>query len=847
MTEPTSTSPRAEALASLGELGLLQAIGEAVATTHDLPVLLKVIYAALRQRFEMAHFLVGLADDATGQLTFPIWLEHGEARSAPQADFYRDDSLPALTVRLRVPLTEAEAGLLQADSFAPGVPLPASYVALPLVHQSRAVGVLAVGSQRAHDYTSADVRLLTIVASLINISVEKTRLYATISRHARSLEERVITRTAELDREKTRFESTMQSLSEGLILFDPDGVITFANNRAQQLLGRPLEALLGLPAAAIWSRPDVPVKTSAALASALTQALLEAETHPTLTLAYPKPAEAGSGAPPAEANPVRDLALKLFPVRDAAGQLLGRGLILQDITHEREMDRMKDELVNVVSHELRTPLASVLGFAELLLTRDFPEAKRRQVVETIYKEADRLSWLINEFLDLRRLESGAQLFAFTEVTLSELASAVAANYALNHTQHTVVLDVPEALPPVHADPERLGQVIRNLLDNAIKYSPNGGRVTLAARQARDLVRLTVTDEGLGLPANAIPHLFNRFYRVDASDRREIGGTGLGLSIVKEIVKAHGGEVWVESPGPGRGSTFGVTLRVAASALAQPGARPELDVTAPAEPYVLVVEDDPGAVSLVREHLEAAGYRLAITAQPAQALELARQRRPVGVVLEVCLPDPASGWALLEELRRLHSAAVLPIIITSGLDEKSKGLQLGATHYLVKPFDPQQLAALLQAQSVREVLVVDDEAMILRLMRTILEKSGYRVRGVVNGQAALTSLETATPDLMILDLMMPGLDGFEVLERLRARPATRALPVLVMTAKHLDRAERERLQKYGAFLLTKSDYTTVRLRAAVEKALRDRWAADVPSNAFSIPLTEFSPMAPAPKG
>lgn len=812
-------------------LEALQAIGEAALTTPELPALLQSIHAHLQPYFEFSHFVVGLADESTGQLTFPVWMESGESRPAATTDFYRDNSLLALAVRLRVPLTPAEASLLKADSLAPGVPLPSAYAALPFVTQGRAVGAWVVGGALPAAYAHTEVHLLTVVANIITTAVEKTRLSATISRHARSLEERVVTRTVELEREKRRFESTMQSLSEGLILFDLDGFITFANNRAQQLLSRSAEALLGLPAAAVWSRPDLPTRTSLKLTHSLAQALANAENYPTLTLSYPVTEDEPRPASD-EHHPTHDLALKLFPVRDQDSTLVGRGLILQDITHEREMDRMKDELVNVVSHELRTPLSSVLGFAELLLTREFPEAKRRQVVETIYKEAERLSALINEFLDLRRLESGALPFTFNDINFAELAQSVAASYALNHSNHIVQLDVPDGLPLINADTDRLGQVLRNLLDNAIKYSPNGGRIVLAARPANNTLRVSVTDDGLGLPANVIPRLFNRFYRVDSTDRREIGGTGLGLSIVKEIVNAHGGQVWAESPGPGHGSTFSLTLRLAASALAQLEAQTSQTIIAPDKPYLLMVEDDPGAVDLAREHLQATGYPLVVTALPAQALELARQHRPHAVILDIGLPDPATGWTLLEQLRRLYPLSELPVIITSGLDDKPKGQQLGASHYLVKPFDPRQLAALLQTQPAREVLVVDDEAMILRLMRTILEKSGYRVRGVSNGQAALHSLEASLPDLMILDLMMPGIDGFEVLERVRAASTTAALPVLVMTAKHLDRAERERLHTYGAFLLTKSDYTTIRLRAAVEKALRERWAAEL--SAYAVP-------------
>ncbi|MBI3762221.1 MAG: response regulator [Chloroflexi bacterium] len=825
------------------EIAALLRIGLALAAAPDLPDLLQAVYQSLSGALDLTWFVAGLADEAAGQLAFPLWMEGGLSRPAPPVDLYRNNSLVTLSVRLRQPLTSVEApSMFSSPHLAPGIALPLAYIVLPLMSQGRAMGALAAGSPRHTAYGDDELRLLNLVASMLSLAVEKARLYEAVARHARSLEERVVARTAELESEKIRFESTVQGLSEGLILFDLQEDVSFANERARSLLGLPLETLLGLNAQALWRQPALALDEPETVRREFAQALQDVESYPTLAVSVSGERQVTgderrvTGGDTRHTthdtrHTARDLSLRLFPVRDGGGKLLGRGLILQDITREREMDRMKDELVNMVSHELRTPLASVLGFAELLLTRDFPEAKRRQLIETIHKEAERLSALINDFLDLRRLEVGRQPLAFGDVCLAEVVQSVAAGFALTQPEHTLLLDVPPDLPPVRADPDRLGQAVRNLLANAFKYSPRGGRVTVTARAYADgdEARLTVGDEGLGLPAEVIPRLFQRFYRVDSSDRRQIGGTGLGLAIVKEIVNAHSGRVWAESRGPGQGSTFGFTLRLA---VPRNGRRPlrgdeasagvDGRPTAPAEPYILVVEDDPGAASLFREHLESAGMRVVVAAQPEVALDLVRQRAPLGVALDVCLPDPHQGWRLLSSLREVYPLNRLPIVVTSVLDERDKGMALGATGFLTKPFDPRRLVALL-ARPAAEVLVVDDETMILELTRSILQKSGYRVRIAPGGRAALENLAASLPDVMILDLMMPGMDGFEVLERLRALPGGRELPVVVVTAKMLDRSDLDHLHRYGAFLLAKGDYTAVRLRAAIEQALREKRA------------------------
>jgi PAS domain S-box-containing protein len=787
-------------------------IGAAAIETASLGELMHDVHAHLQCVLGAEHCALALMDDAAGQLIYRV-----DSAEVVVTDLLEDNSLMAHVVRQRQPASTLDAvPCAEATMLAPGLPVPAAYLVLPLLAQGRVTGVLAVGSATPGVFDHTALGFVNLIAATLTLAVEKARLYETMPRYTQSLEERVVAHTVALESEKMRFESIVQSLGEGLILIDLNETVTFANQHAQVLLGLPLEALAGLTITELWRTPELCLQNVEQISRDFTQALHQVEAYPDFNVSR----LALTGSDPAGATTPQDLRLRLFPVRDSAGALFNYGLTVQDITREREMDRMKDELVNVVSHELRTPLASVLGFAELLLSRDFPESRRRTLIETIHKEAERLTGLINDFLDLRRLESGRQEMTFADVAVAEVVHNAVAGFAVNQTTHTFEIDAPASLPLVRADAGRLGTALRNLIGNALKYSPAGGRIRVRAAQRGQEVRLMVTDDGLGLPAEVIPQLFQRFYRVDSSDRRTIGGTGLGLAIVKEIVAAHGGRVWAESAGPGAGSTFGLTVPLARYSLRRDAvgeALPRL----PEGAYVLIVEDDAGQITLIEEHLRAVPLPVVSVSGPRQALRVLQQRLPLGVIMDVCLPEAADGWALLDDIRRAYSPTQLPVIVTTVLEERTRGLAAGATEYLVKPYDPRQLLTHLPLQASTEVLVVEDETLISTLVSALLNKIGYRVQAVPDGLAALTQLAHRWPDVMIVDLLMPRLDGFALVERVRALPEGRDLPVLVMTAADLRPEQTRHLQQLGAFILPKAAYSAVRLRSAIETALRER--------------------------
>ncbi len=381
------------------------------------------------------------------------------------------------------------------------------------------------------------------------------------------------------------------------------------------------------------------------------------------------------------------------------GELFGKLLVHRDVTAEYEIDRMKSEFVSTVSHELRTPLASVLGFAELLLHRELTPERQRKYIATIHQEANRLTTLINDFLDLQRMESGKQGYEMKEMLLEEVMQDVIGLQQVNTGQHTLTWDnqSPEAL--VYADRSKLHQVFMNLISNAIKYSPNGGRIAIACRLQGHHLHISVTDSGLGIPEEAMPKLFDKFYRVDNTDRREIGGTGLGLAIVKEIIERHQGTITVTSR-LGEGSCFTVTLPVhihdGDSLRTDDPVTSSGDSAASDAPVVLLLENDRSLAAMLQDELQENGYRVQLFAEGRRAIASMPELMPDVVVIDLMLEEGYGGWEVIEAMKAHERLSAIPMIISSAYEEQSRAAKAGVDHFLVKPFLPGKLSAAVEA-------------------------------------------------------------------------------------------------------------------------------------------------------
>ncbi|RAV12136.1 ATP-binding protein [Paenibacillus contaminans] len=365
----------------------------------------------------------------------------------------------------------------------------------------------------------------------------------------------------------------------------------------------------------------------------------------------------------------------------------GTLFVHRDITSEYEVDQMKSEFVSTVSHELRTPLASVLGFTELLLYKELKPERQRKYLSTIHQEAQRLTGLINDFLDLQRMESGKQNYVFQEVDLLPIVENVIELQNVNASLHRFEIVRQTDKSVVWGDPDKIRQVFTNMVGNAVKYSPNGGLVQIVYKQSGDSLVIELSDEGLGIPEDALSKLFSKFYRIDNSDRREIGGTGLGLAIVKEIMLAHQGEIAVASE-YGRGSTF--SLRFPLPRMQEPSHSLSDDSRA-GDIRVLIIEDDYHLSELLKVELEEQGFHVFSYANGEEALQQMEQIRPDIVVVDIILKNSIDGWTIVSELKRDERYSRIPIFISSAFEEKEKGAELGAQGYLIKPYQPHLLS------------------------------------------------------------------------------------------------------------------------------------------------------------
>lgn len=366
---------------------------------------------------------------------------------------------------------------------------------------------------------------------------------------------------------------------------------------------------------------------------------------------------------------------------------VGTIFVHRDITREYEIDKMKSELVSTVSHELRTPLSSILGFTELLLTKTLKPERQQKYVETIHKEAQRLTNLINDFLDLQRMESGRQQYTMKPLHVNEIVMDVINRFQHEKNHHVHLIDKARN-GIVKADEERLVQVFVNIISNAIKFSPNGGDVAIKLENKGRMLQVAVQDEGIGIAKADISELFQKFKRIDNSARRKIGGTGLGLAICREIISMHNGDIWIESE-EGSGTTVYFTLPVENKEASM------LDKQSHTGANVLIVEDDSSLALLLSEELKSKGFTVIYHNDPQRAFKEALNTPFIGIVVDLMLSSEMSGWELIQQLKETEQTSKIPVVISSALDEVQELVdKYEVAKYLTKPYPPEEISKAL---------------------------------------------------------------------------------------------------------------------------------------------------------
>lgn len=493
-----------------------------------------------------------------------------------------------------------------------------------------------------------------------------------------------------------------------------------------------------------------------------------------------------------------------------------------------EVSQHKSDFLASMSHELRTPLNAVIGFSEVLLERMFGELNDRQAdyLQDILNAGRHLLALLNDVLDLSKVEAGHMELDLGVVDVAQTLADVLSLVRERALQHDIALtlDVAAAgVGSVRADPLRFKQIVLNLLSNAVKFTPDGGDVKVAARRSEGSLVVTVADSGPGIDPADQARIFDSFQQ-GGRNASSAEGTGLGLTLTRRIVELHGGRLWLDST-PGVGSTFGFSIP-------QPASIP-LDLEATdwnleddGRPVVVVVEDDSSSAELVSVHVAAAGLRAVTVQTGEQGVAAVRSLHPAAVVLDIRLPG-MDGWEVLAALKADPETADTPVVVVSVLPERGRGFALGAADYLVKPVGGDELLAALrrvvsdrpQPQSGHRILVVDDDLAALRLVRVTLEPLGWDVHTCDQGTEAHAMVRAIRPQVLLVDLLMPETDGFEVVEQVHADPDTRDLPIVVLTAKSLTTEDRRRLQGRVEFVAAKGRLDLVQLSARLADLAR----------------------------
>ncbi|HOT90649.1 MAG TPA: GAF domain-containing protein [Anaerolineae bacterium] len=484
----------------------------------------------------------------------------------------------------------------------------------------------------------------------------------------------------------------------------------------------------------------------------------------------------------------------------------------------QEVDKLKNQFMANMSHELRTPLNSIIGFSRVILKGiDGPLNEMQKTdLTAIYESGRNLLELINDILDISKIDAGKMELVFEPTDLQDVIRGVVSTISgqLKDSPVELLTDIPPDLPTVLADSRRIRQVLTNLVGNAVKFTERG-YIKISASYDDYQVTMSVEDTGIGIPADRFHAVFEKFEQVDSSSTRRYGGTGLGLPLSREFVRLHGGDMDFEST-LGKGSRFFFWIPIGG-----PSAKREDKAATTEVRTILTIDDDEGVITLFQRYLEKQGYKVAGMTSSEGVVETAKRLKPYAITLDVIMPGK-DGWQIIQELRADPETRDIPIIVCSIMGEADKGLSMGVADYLVKPISEQDLLDALRhlerPGATGHVLVVDDNADDRKLLRRILEDAGYRVEEATGGAEAIDLIHTTLPNLLILDLMMPDVDGFAVLENIKMTPETRDIPVIVVTAKELSPSERERLQKRVQALLQKGLFDQNQLLSDVVSAL-----------------------------
>jgi len=512
------------------------------------------------------------------------------------------------------------------------------------------------------------------------------------------------------------------------------------------------------------------------------------------------------------------------PLKDENGTLRGGVVVFHDITLQKRSaealvrakdeaeraNKFKDQFLSTMSHELRTPLNAVLGFSDLLADERYGTLndRQRRYVCHIHTGGTHLLKLITDILDLSKIEAGRMEIVREDVSIaSAFAEVLSALQPLADKKSQCLTQRVEPRLYVHADATRLKQILMNLVGNAIKFTPEVGQIELVARQVGGQVRLEVRDNGPGIAPEEQQRIFEAFFRLTQTGNAT-EGTGLGLAITARLVELHGSKLEIESK-PGHGTCFYFSLPLLATEPDEPAQTTIATLRAGKIPRILIVEDNAATGQLIQSQLTSSGYETLRCDQPERATEMAAEYQPDAITLDL-LMQPVHGLEVLLQLKNDPRTLKIPVIVVTIVDQPGVGTALGADEYLVKPVDKATLLAAVErclssrgaAAPARAILLVEDDASTREMIEELLTVSGYSVITAVDGAQARARVAHSLPELVILDLVLPKMSGFELLAEWRGSPRTADLPVFVLTSKDLTKEEEKYVRAHAESLYRK---------------------------------------------
>jgi len=731
-----------------------------------------------------------------------------------------------------------------------------SLLAVPMLKENELVGAIAIYRQEVRPFTEKQIDLVSNFASQAVIAIENVRLLTELRARTEELgqsveELRALGEVTQAVNSTLDLQTVLSTIvSKAVQLSDTDAGSIYVHDEVRQEFE--LQANYGMNDALIAALKQHHMEISGAVAATAKQG--EPVQIPDMRAEAPVPAntlmlDAGYRArllvpllrfnkvmgalvvrrkAPGEFSKSTIDLLRTFAAQSVLA--IQNARLFQEIEEKgRQLElasQHKSQFVASMSHELRTPLNAIIGLTEMMVTNAprFGTEKAAEPLRRVHRAGTHLLGLINQVLDLSKIEAGKLELNPESVSLAPLIDEVigTARQLAEQNKNRLVVEAQEKLGTVTVDPMRLRQILLNLLSNACKFTSQG-EVKLRVRKivdGRNWIEFAVSDTGIGMTPEQQAKLFEEFTQADSSTARRYGGTGLGLAITRKLARMMGGDVTVESA-PGKGSVFSVRLPAGSDAAARSstnGSRP------PSGDCVLVIDDDPTARELIADHLKADGFSVVTAAGGLEGLKLAREVRPIAITLDVMMPD-LDGWSVLAALRQDPELAEIPVIMITILDEHRRGVALGAAGYLTKPIDRERLTRMIgrfrvPARQTR-VLMVEDDGTQRERLRGWLEEEQWVVDEAANGRDALALLRDARPDVILLDLMMPEMDGFAVVAALQKEPRWRDIPVVVVTARDLDTADRERLNSGVQSVLVKETFRPVELVERIRRLARSK--------------------------